>query len=180
LIAITGLILAAIAAVAAIGALWYSRKSYQLDSKRARPKPNVRVYFNTRGKSLTEPVIFWQQPLNANTSPRDFVIVASNNGAVATSKYRLSLFAPSAIEFATGDSSAAIPGIQLGTDRVTIDGNEYSEAYFNSEVGLQISETPQPVCQGSVVGKCGTVDHIIWRFTSDGYEAEGRIKAQLN
>jgi hypothetical protein len=122
----------------------------------------------------------WQQPLNANTSPRTFAVLATNAGSIATGRYRLSLYAPPGITFATGYASAAITGLQLESQATVIDGREYSKAYFDSSDGLKITNTPQPLCQGAVVGKCGTFDSILWRFRSDGYEAEGKTRVQLN
>lgn len=106
LIGIIGVILAAIAAVAATGALVYQRRSYALQERLAKLRPNVTVYLRTRGENLTEPVLMWQQPLNANTSPRAFAVLASNTGSIATRKCRLSLYAPPGITFATGYASA--------------------------------------------------------------------------
>jgi len=180
LIGAIGVVLAAIAAVATVGALLYQRKSYALQERLAKPRPNVVIYLRTRGEKLTEPVIMWQQPRNADTSPRAFAVVASNAGSAATGRYRLSLYAPSGITFATGYASAAIPGLQLESKATVIDGHEYSEAYFDSSDGLQISNTPQALCQGAVAGKCGTFSSILWRFRSDGYEAEGKTRVQLN
>lgn len=88
----------------------------------------------------------------------------------------MSLCAPPGIRFATGYASAAIPGLQLENQPTIVDGRDYSEAYFDSRDGLQVTNAPQPLCQGATVGKCGTFESIIWRFRSDGYEAEGKIK----
>ena len=73
-----------------------------------------------------------------------------------------------------------VPGLQLESQSTVIDGREYSEAYFDSSDGLQITNEPQPLCQGAVVGKCGTFDSIIWRFRSAEYETEGKTRVQLN
>lgn len=175
-----GVILGAIAAAAAIAAFVYQRRSYQLQVELAAPKPNVTVYIRTRGDKLTEPVIMWQQPLNAHTSPRAFAVLCSNTGSAATGGYRLSLYAPPGITFAPSSASGAIGALQLGIQPLIIDGREYSEAYFDSIDGIQIAGSPLPLCQGSVIGKCGTVDSIIWRFRAKGYETEGRIKVHLN
>lgn len=122
----------------------------------------------------------WQQPLNANTSPRAFAVLAANTGSIATGRYRLSLFAPPGITFATSYATPAMPALQLEGKPTSIDGREYSEAYFDFGDGLQISNTPQPLCQGAVVGKCGTFDSILWCFRSDKYEAKGKTRVQLN
>lgn len=174
---IAELILGAIAAVAALGALYYARESYVLQ----RPRPRVRAYLGSgRSEEITDRrVILWAATMDATTSPRLFIVYLRNSGDVVTGPYRFYLYAPEAITFASPSSGLPLPSIQVTGHHETLDSTSYEVATFSSNDGVQVTDGPQPICQGGAIGGSQYAD-ILWRFTSDKYKAAGSLKVQLN
>ncbi len=105
-------------------------------------------------------------------------VCVRNTGDRDTGPFKLSLYVPEdQATFGLSGAFADLPTMRSGADSIEIDDLSFSEAVYESAVGIS-ARSSQAVAQVALFAHDSVPAMVYWRFRSDAYSASGTAQAQ--